>query len=332
MDFFIVSSPLQLNSALSIIDNLEGSDYHLHVRLSSSDCSSKNDKLILKEASKFPNVNFSYSKPLGLKIVQIINYHFELFYLCFKLKGKVKRVYFGSFYNYYFSLIRVIFGKSVENILIDDGMATVTAQFEYLQYRKHLKYPRPFIANRLFKILERLFGKIDSTNVISRYDITSMLYLGQDFLHLITPPVESLNISDNQIYFVGCPFSENGIISIDDELLMLTKFYESYEKFHVVYFPHRYDSESKLKNLEGIGFDVVKLDLPLEEHIIRSGQVGKIICSFTSTVLYNISKLCPRVGVLYINPVPFMKEINEINKYSVVVKYYEGLGFEQINI
>ncbi|WP_299016329.1 hypothetical protein [uncultured Photobacterium sp.] len=329
MNVFLVSSPLQCKSVVRVLEK-HGTESLIHVRYNSNDRGTRNDSQILFEISKIsdPNVRVKHIAPKNNKYINVVYLHFVYFVLWFNYRSKAKNLFFGSFYNYYFNFSRLLFSHC-NQVLIDDGTATLTAQVSHINKGTNIVKPRATLFHMLFNVITFLKGEPKIPSVHSVFDLSKVIVDGQCYENLDdTIRIKKETVS-NQVSFVGCPYSEHLIITEDEELKLLREFYLRNKDKEVIYYPHRYESKDKLTKVADIGFTVTTINVPLEEFLSESERLSFEFSSFTSTVLYNIYSTYEFVNIGMIDATELMTSESEREKYRCVVEFYLTLGFNK---
>lgn len=98
-------------------------------------------------------------------------------------------------------------------------------------------------------------------------------------------------ISGNNLNIIGMKLSEFGLMSESIYIRTLLDFVAKYPNYQVNYYPHRGESNSKLKILSDNGFIMQDNNLPMEEYFIANGAPGGVYVTFYSTALFNLSMM-----------------------------------------
>ena len=93
----------------------------------------------------------------------------------------------------------------------------------------------------------------------------------------------------DEVYFVGSPLSETGVMSEDDYIDHLIKVKDYFKGSKLVYIVHRRESKKKLGIIrENLGITVKMFDYPLEYQIAVIGSKPKVLAAFVTSVLENM--------------------------------------------
>ena len=104
------------------------------------------------------------------------------------------------------------------------------------------------------------------------------------FTHLRSN-VDLLPVS-NEVYFLGGPVSEVGIISQESYLSYLKKVKAYFSSMEIVYIAHRRELPVNLDRIKNeLGFKVVLFEYPIEYQLAYIGPVPKVLASFFSSAL-----------------------------------------------
>lgn len=95
--------------------------------------------------------------------------------------------------------------------------------------------------------------------------------------------------------FIGSKLVEAKVCEYTDYIKAITQVHglikQGGDSSRILYVAHRGESEEHLRAYEHLGYSIVRLDLPLEEHEGRHGPLGRHYYSFYSTALFNLAAL-----------------------------------------
>ena len=100
-------------------------------------------------------------------------------------------------------------------------------------------------------------------------------------------------IDGSLVFFVGSPVSESGYISLENELLLLTRVKAMYAPSKVFYVCHRLDSLEK-RNEISKDMCLVDFEFPIEYAITQQDFFPKAIVGFFTSAIENFSVISPR--------------------------------------
>lgn len=88
------------------------------------------------------------------------------------------------------------------------------------------------------------------------------------------------------VFFLGQPLVEDGYLSTNAYVNLLTEVIKFYQGKSVVYLTHRRETKAKLEALKAIGLTVDSFDLPIEVHMLTK-ELPEELASFFSSALDN---------------------------------------------
>jgi len=99
------------------------------------------------------------------------------------------------------------------------------------------------------------------------------------------------NISrTEEVYFIGSPLSETGIVSKSSLLENLKRVKSYYKGKNIVYISHRRESEINLKEISReLGMKVIQFEYPIEYQLAMKGPRPVVLASFISSALDSCS-------------------------------------------
>ncbi len=204
--------------------------------------------------------------------------------------------------NYFFvGYERYIYMKHLVNItahkktvLLDDGNATLQLAKER---SKGLSDGRSVLLKSRIKLfLKKNIQKINDSNYdrlefFTIYDISPGVQdsvVRNNFEHLRSDVM--FFKKTNEIYFIGSPISESGIISQCEYLNHLKKVRNFYKSSEFIYISHRRESEGNLEKISReIDSRVERFDYPIEYQLSVMETRPLIMASFISSALDSCS-------------------------------------------
>ena len=188
------------------------------------------------------------------------------------------------------------FINSVEHkrtVLLDDGTATVDDALKrqenknnpyVLKLRKKIK----LASKRLFQGLKD--QQPEKIYFFTVYDIKAG---GEDevirnnFTYLRSK--NSTSSMSGDVYFVGTPLSEVGIMKESDYFNQLVKVKEYFKGREFIYIAHRREDKGKLNRIrENLDINIKIFEYPLEYQIAMIGPAPEIMAAFVTSVLENM--------------------------------------------
>jgi len=281
-NLFIISSPIQLINIKELIvqENLEN---NLIIGLFIN----QNQKEHIENTSFFLGVK----KICFVRRTKYLAYLY-LFVIALKIR-KVNYFVFGHLLdNHHLFLSSLV--KKNKSVLVDDGSVTPESFSRY----KNLNYPdflRKFLKFPLNLYFFTIYDLIGSKNIIKN-----------KFKNL-----KNLNVSKKQsniVYFIGSRVYQK--IGEKNHIKIIKKLSEKNKE--LIYFPHRRESMSFLKNLEDSGVKVSKENMAFELILIKSNIIPLKIIGFISSVYQNLIAL---------NKFSFD---DKIKLYFVPLKYFKS--------
>ncbi|MGR5474799.1 polysialyltransferase family glycosyltransferase [Vibrio astriarenae] len=254
------------------------------IRLNGND---KNDSLIKNE--DIPSgVNVKYFKIKPGDRIEIFKMTFSI--MCTILKNGFladRNIYIGDWRSSWMRMVAYTLSPFSVNVL-DDGFASVISIEKVDDHINRClnKYP--------FRILMRLVLKLSPTfhssfNIPTRnVQVIPVSRNGAlDSIIKATKPIV------NKAVFIGCPLSDKNIMTRKDLLKHIELAFEVLRNKvgSIIYVPHRSESLEWLSYLEE-SFGKIKIvnpDVCIEEYLSQSNSVPKVIASFYSTALFNLS-------------------------------------------
>lgn len=127
------------------------------------------------------------------------------------------------------------------------------------------------------------------------------------------------------VMFLGAPLVEKGVVTSSVAAAMYDGISSLYSGKEILYFPHRYESDSSLKNLESkYSFKVVRSDIPFEFYISSTPSfLPGMIVGFYSSAFSNLVTFLPKAVALeslYINAA----DILDIPKGIMIEEIYRA--------
>ncbi|WP_151717006.1 polysialyltransferase family glycosyltransferase [Acinetobacter sp. TUM15071] len=294
MNLYIVESPLQLLCAYEAIHVNRNVPYQLLIRQTGRGL---NDKHLINCANQLGLDYKIFVLHADNIYVGLLRNLFLLFCLYFKY---YERVYFGSVYSSALNFISY-FIRRRELVYLDDGAATLRAQFEMSKKEKKVcNWFTFFNIDPLSgqKVIKHNFEKIKEKN--------------------------KKNINEGK-YFIGQPVSAMKGFSLEDYMRCVREIANKCESNEFLYYiPHRVENLDLINNIPNI--KVVKPTVPIEIYFLENkGSIPKEIYSCYSTALITLPVLFLGIKATAIknkymikNEMDFMYTYFLMNNISVV--------------
>jgi len=193
---------------------------------------------------------------------------------------------YTSHYDSDFNLLANSILKPKKIFLMDEG----NASFETVLARRKNRDKKftLFIKSFLYKIPIFLPSKITyftKYNLKTNFPDNIKLYRDTMIDNSFVP------LNKDVVVFLGSSVVEVGMIKKSSYFDILKRISSDYKNKKIHYYPHRKESLNKLKDLENLGFKIIKNEQPFEILFLSFNNMPHIITSiYTSCVLDNISK------------------------------------------
>jgi len=330
---FLVNTPLQLLNAI---------EAKCHFKLDTEDCllivmgdrKSKPQLLsltgsvdkefgcvtVLNDVSLFPGDPFTVSESLlgrmfaDIKILKKSIFNIRRLNKIAKYLEEVDYIFIGY--------VRLIYTRHFVNVtshkkvfLLDDGTATLGLAKErkqgfFIGPEKNLKSKLKYYGKRFINRVKDEYQ--ESYNFFTMYDIDpgdKDRVIKNDFIHM-RANIDLLPVSDD-VYFLGSPLSEVGLISQDEYLEHIKRVKEYFGDRRILYVAHRRESKNKLDILsKKYGLKVILFDYPIEYQLAHVGSRPKILASFVSSALDS----CKIIFGDKLKIISFKLDLNESHK------------------
>ncbi|OFX37855.1 MAG: hypothetical protein A2X08_06070 [Bacteroidetes bacterium GWA2_32_17] len=183
--------------------------------------------------------------------------------------------------------------KTKEVIVVDDGLGTLKiAKYRKREIQTNINHfwfhdkNKPII-RKLFGIRNIVHPNITFFSIYNiKVPVNDTLLLNKfDFLK----SDQKFEISDN-VYIIGQPVVEVGIIDINSYLNYLRKITDNYNSNTVFYIPHRRENENNLNRINKL-CTIKQFNVPVELALTNEKMLPKRIIGFTSSALLNLKKI-----------------------------------------
>ena len=291
-----VASPLQLICINEFIKKNKCENYELFFLYSNQNQLAM--KQMYKTFEKFDYKDFINFRMPKSKVLRLF---FEIFFIL-KLKTRYskKKISFViiDFRNIFMQSLRRFFRNS-NFTLIDDGFYSYVAYENYIS--KNLYLPISRYSNLIGMLKKWLyFGKSFNYLKVTPFEIFT-IYADEiknkntkfnDLNELRNlRRNDTFNISEELVYFIGTGMPERNAITIDQELSLIKKIRDYWEKKgkKFYYVGKRASSRKKLNYFNKNNIQTLQYDLPLELVLIEMDKIPKHICHLGSTLSKSLS-------------------------------------------
>jgi len=304
---FLIKTPLQLLNAV---------EAKYYFNLDSNDCvliimgDRKSQSQILSLANSMDewgsviilnNVNLVLGNPLDQSALSSFKSEnkSKLFSKSFFYVRRLNRIskYLGNAKYIFIGYARYIYMRHFINItphekafLLDDGHATIQLAKERREdfvpiYDVSIKKKLKLLAKRFFQGIKD--KEQDSLCFFTIYDVypgRNDQVIRNDFTH-IRSRLSSLEVTED-IYFLGSPIAEAGILTQDNYLKHLKRVNEYFKDKRLIYIAHRRENPEILKEIASeLDVEVMLFDYPIEYQLAMIGPRPKVLASFISSAL-----------------------------------------------
>lgn len=145
--------------------------------------------------------------------------------------------------------------------------------------------------------------------------------------------LKDIPMNDNEIYFIGSPYLEDGLINKELYYSYLGKIAGNHKGKEIKYFPHRRESEVNLQHIEdNYKFSIMRIDLPIELYFLEEKISPETIIGFTTAALLNLKKITNIEAKIYSYYIS-KKNLKSINDELVKIRMqYEKSGIKIIEL
>ena len=203
-----------------------------------------------------------------------------------KKRNNCIRLFTNQYYSDY-SLLAYFILKPSETILMDEGTASFKVVIDRKEHRlinyklliKSLLYKKKLAYPKKLTFFTQYYLTVQATDKIQNYSFKKI--------------ENSITINNKAAIILGTSLTELGVVDYDRYLNILNGIhkYLSNNGYTVIqYYCHRKEQEQKLKDIEALGYSIVKNKIPFEFLFPQMKSCpGKIYC-FMSPILDSISK------------------------------------------
>lgn len=290
---FLIETPLQLLNAIEAKEYFKDMKSLLIVKYSGN---AKNDLQIdqLLKLSQWDKIIYIRSN-----ISKMITNFKALLFLRYlkKLSHQYEYIFIGEFQSHTFQS----FCKNLEVkkcFILDDGVYTINLQKNILSKDKHIHEKEDALAI-VKTAIKKILGLNDNKNITMHlftcFDLephNKQLIIPNNYYFVKKMVLNEIKIIES-VYFYNSAISEQGIMRLEDELLMLEKVDAYYKEMgkQITYIPHRFDSTVKLNKIQKMNIPIKKLEYLAEIEPLFNGELAGEMASFFSTTLYTLPKI-----------------------------------------
>jgi len=307
----LVSSPLQLLCAITLLNNLNISNFYVYffVRKTNLMCLDHMQNLfeLYGFNSRGSRIIFLPSNASLCLLVVLLNVAFFRFLNIFSCPLLI----FGDFYNVHFHASRLLFSPS-HTFVVDDGFSSFRALRDFIV--DDIFFPSSKDSYKLNPFSFLLSKKpFHFFSLYTKYFSLSPL---RTQCNLLPPPHTSQVRSTNRLlcYFIGTKLSERGAISLDSEIRLMRNILIYYERMSIkcIYIAKRTTSHLKLSKLHEMGYDIRIPHLPLEYDMFALGELPAIVSGFGSSLFCSLHSLFPSLEYHSFNIRPYLLNRNDM--------------------
>lgn len=218
-------------------------------------------------------------------------------YKCYKSPDKV---FIGDYRS---DIMRDFVNTVVPNktVLLDDGTVSLRINNMLSSEKERHAFFHNENMGGLKRIIKRLafLGKlppqkhIEDLEFFTTYNIEHTLdypVIKNNYTYLKT--VSSDKQTKDEVWFLGSPLSEKGILEEKKYIEYLSKIVEYYKDFdRIVYIPHRAEDPALLQSYGERGFDIIQTNVSIEFYLMKQEEVPSVIASFYSSALGNLHNI-----------------------------------------
>jgi len=295
VNLFIITSPLQLINAIEAREHFNTTNNHLVAIF--TEFKSKNKDQIIKLINKndWDNILEFDIRPVGTTST------------FFRQVELVKILKNGSYINVFCGDLSSIIKLILSNInkkkiyLLDDGATTINRHLNELNSNKKKKTSTKKIFRQLrFNLLGLKTALKETINMFTSYKLTPHAdeqIIHNDLAYFKKTFLLKSNLDEN-VYFLGQPLSELGIVDRETYLKYIDTVKKHYLNKKIIYIPHRFEKNIEaIEELQNSSFRVQHIDLPIELEFINTNKYPMQICSFFSSALFTLNILYPNAEI-----------------------------------
>lgn len=169
--------------------------------------------------------------------------------------------------------------------LLDEGTASfkvikdrqATKVFDYKFFIKSILYHRRIYAPK--KII-----------YYTQYDLGTGLGNDEVIIYSFAKEENQTIFDHKEVLVLGSSIAEVEIVSKADYMEIITKIKERHQGKKLYYYPHRKENAEKLEEIKGLGFDMIRSNMPFEFYYKSLISTPMYYYSFYSPILDNLSQ------------------------------------------
>lgn len=222
----------------------------------------------------------------------------------FKFKNEIKKLHFQFGHqkiiassqfgtDYVYHILNEL--SADEYIVIDEGNALVRFNnYRNIRLNGSGLLDRKSISFKAKTILFGLnLGEPDRLTMFSKHTLEENSrdkYIMNDFSK-IKQQYSNIKKTD-EVYLLGVPFCELGILTSQDYIQLLNSISKKYEKKKLIYYMHRNEKEKSSEFLKAaMNIEINTTTIPIELFFLQKGVIPNVIISFYSSALINLQHL-----------------------------------------
>ena len=208
--------------------------------------------------------------------------------------------------------------KSANTYLLDDGFATllINQKLNNGSISNNKDYLKYLISG--FKYSYKVKNEIKFFTFFEHDMIRESI---QHSFEILTNE-RTLVFFDDELYFLGSPVVEDGILSESKYLGLVHDYLLSSNCTNKYYLPHRREKKNKIKKIiDKTGVETLCVNLPVEIYLLKNKIEPSVVTSLFSTALYTLSKILKqsKIDVIKINPSDLLdRKQHVMNIYEVL--------------
>ncbi|GAA0321567.1 hypothetical protein [Psychrobacter aestuarii] len=337
-NLYIVESPLQALCALevSLDKDKTNEENFIIIKLSNGD-RKKNDNQILDILNQR---KWSKKKIIvGLKIRNVVTNNFFQRRVLDSIRNDfyddIDNLYLGEFRSIFMHLAKV--AVEADNVFImDDGAASINTINRYIKNNKYYPHDNFLPKNKIKKIVFRLiYKKYINKFLLDKPAVLLTAFHSKDeknikriYFKESQKKINTFSKKDkNLVFYFGSKYSEANIISLEYEIEFLTEVKKFYGDKNLVYFPHRDESEEKLKVIsEDIGFKLSFTNSIAELYIMQCDKSPQEVAGAYTSVLNNVNVIFPEITCRAFKLDSKRIDPSRLNIIESVYSFYKSTG------
>jgi hypothetical protein len=209
--------------------------------------------------------------------------------------------------------------------LIDDGLSAVCNYNEIINNK--INYHSLFKKKLRFIFFGLKFLSFNKINFFTAYKLPSYLehkvFINNMEALLRGHDLSSFNPTE-EIYIIGQPMAEKGMVSEKDYESFVEKICINFGEKNIIYIPHR---DEKIDRIKGLGLNnmtIKDLNGPIEQYFLKNNLVPSIVIGFFSSALANLDFIFQKNTKCFFCKIPDECLINEYKETIIqTVEYFK---------